>query len=281
MTFIVEDGSGIVNANAMVTVAFADEYFTSRGITEWTGLDALKEVAIVKATDYVEKRFRTRFMGQPEFITAQEAKSVITFTVQPLVGETITIDGNVFTFVAASASSFQITIGTRLGDTIDNAILIINESGIDYGADTNWGQTMLVTAGFSGEDGNSIAVSTIVTGATWSFATLNGGNDEARGQALSFPRAYLYTSAGVGVVGVPHDAKQAVCEYALRALTAVLMPDPTPDATGGVVTYKKEKVGPIEEETKYLAGANNLLQSYPAADRLLLQYTVSGGGTIR
>lgn len=58
MAFIVEDGSGISNANAYVAVAVADEYFSERGESSWSALSSLqKEVAIVKATDYVEQRW--------------------------------------------------------------------------------------------------------------------------------------------------------------------------------------------------------------------------------
>ena len=52
---IVEDGTGLANANAYVSVEFADEYFSARGNQTWVGLgSADKEAAIIKATDYLE-----------------------------------------------------------------------------------------------------------------------------------------------------------------------------------------------------------------------------------
>lgn len=38
MAFVVEDGSGIANANAYITVAYADEYFSDRGNADWAGM---------------------------------------------------------------------------------------------------------------------------------------------------------------------------------------------------------------------------------------------------
>lgn len=96
-------------------------------------------------------------------------------------------------------------------------------------------------------------------------------------QPLSFPRAGLYDRAGQPVEGIPDNLKRATAEYALRALSAALMPDPTVNATG-VVTGTREKVGPIETETSYSGFMQNgRLRAYPAADRLLAQYVAGGG----
>ena len=60
--FVVEDGTGIVDANAYCTVAFANEYFTDRGNTTWDdAFTDAKEIALIKATDYIELRFANRF----------------------------------------------------------------------------------------------------------------------------------------------------------------------------------------------------------------------------
>lgn len=63
--FIVEDGSGVTNANAYISLADAEEYHDDRGNTPWTGVvdDTLKEQAIVRASDYIDKRFGRRFRG--------------------------------------------------------------------------------------------------------------------------------------------------------------------------------------------------------------------------
>lgn len=63
MANIVEDGSGLINANAYIDVAFADGYFADRLDLSWVGTVAEKEAFILKATDYIELIFRTQFKG--------------------------------------------------------------------------------------------------------------------------------------------------------------------------------------------------------------------------
>lgn len=65
MAFTVEDGTGLAAANAYISAAFADTYFLDRGNATWAAVatSALKEEAIVRATDYLDKRFGIRFKG--------------------------------------------------------------------------------------------------------------------------------------------------------------------------------------------------------------------------
>jgi hypothetical protein len=151
MAFTVEDGTGLEDSNALIAVAFADTYFTDRGNTAWTGADAVKQAAIIRATDYLCNRF------------------------------------------------------TFLGDK--------------YSED----------------------------------------------QALEFPRVY----EDIEDPQMPVKMQQAVAEYAVRALSAVLAPDPETDDTGGRVISKREEVGPIKEETVYADSSISVLKPYPAADMLL------------
>lgn len=64
MAFVAEDGTGLSNANSYTSVAFADDYFTDRGNTVWSAATTgQKQAALVRATDWVEKRFGRRFRG--------------------------------------------------------------------------------------------------------------------------------------------------------------------------------------------------------------------------
>lgn len=175
MAFTVEDGSGVEGANAYIAVAIADEYHTDRANTGWTGDDAVKQAAIIRATDYIDKRFGDRFIGY------RESKS----------------------------------------------------------------------------------------------------------QGLQWPRLDATDRSGYSIDDVPKQLEQACAEYALRALSlAQLAPDPalsftTRDTTGvgstqsdtaqgGAILSKKEKTGPIEEETKYQATTNlSVIPEFPEADMLL------------
>ena len=119
-------------------------------------------------------------------------------------------------------------------------------------------------------------------------------------QALQWPRTDAEDDAGYLWSGIPTKLKQAVAEYALRALGVhELSPDPlspvpsqshlvgtTRDlSASGEISSKTEKIGPIEETTEYrdvqasvtAAGLNTKsslvsdynIPEYPAADMLL------------
>jgi hypothetical protein len=63
MAFVVETGAGLSNANSYASVSHADDYATTRGLTAWTGTQAQKEAALVRATDYMEATYRGAWLG--------------------------------------------------------------------------------------------------------------------------------------------------------------------------------------------------------------------------
>lgn len=63
MAFQVEDGTGLEDANAYVSVAFFNSFHGDRGRNVSSFSSTLKEQAIVRATDYLDKRFGRRFRG--------------------------------------------------------------------------------------------------------------------------------------------------------------------------------------------------------------------------
>lgn len=103
-------------------------------------------------------------------------------------------------------------------------------------------------------------------------------------QGLHFPAYGAWTRSGILLQDdiVPLTLKRATAEYARRARTGPLMPDPTVDATGyGVVTTKK-KVGPIEKEFRVMgSGGPMLVRSYPQADSLMVDLLNPGSGGTR
>lgn len=90
-----------------------------------------------------------------------------------------------------------------------------------------------------------------------------------RGQTTQWPRSSAYDADRDLINGIPVEVKQACCEYALRALTTRLNPDPARDATGALITMKKEVVGPIEETIQYQDSPTFRLPRYPTADMIL------------
>lgn len=59
---VVEDGTGLSNADSFVSVAYADTYFTTRGVTAWASFTN-KEALLIKATDYIEAVYSESWKG--------------------------------------------------------------------------------------------------------------------------------------------------------------------------------------------------------------------------
>jgi hypothetical protein len=64
MTLIVENGSGLADAESYISVADADTYFANRGYTLWdTMTEAEKEQALRRATDFTLQLYRLKWKG--------------------------------------------------------------------------------------------------------------------------------------------------------------------------------------------------------------------------
>jgi hypothetical protein len=64
MALIVENGTGLIDANSYITVAYADTYHSNRGNAAWATLTTtVKEQLLIKSTDYIEQVYRLRWLG--------------------------------------------------------------------------------------------------------------------------------------------------------------------------------------------------------------------------
>ncbi len=63
MSLIVEDGTGLANAESYVSVADCDTYHTANNNATWTGTTAVKEAALRAATRYLDGNYRSRWIG--------------------------------------------------------------------------------------------------------------------------------------------------------------------------------------------------------------------------
>lgn len=172
MAIVVEDGTGLTNAQSYTSVAEFKTYHDARGNDYSSYADAAIEYALVKATDYIDRRWGRAFKGYREFP--------------------------------------------------DNP------------------------------------------------------------QKLSFPRVYVYDWDGRVIEGIPTKLKEATSEYAWRALSGDLWPDPT-YSLGGILRRVREKVGPIETETEYSGDSPSAstLRAYPPADALLKELIHPLGYAVR
>ncbi len=63
MALVVEDGTGLANAESYASVAFATQYHSDRGNAAWAALanDTIREQLLRKATAYMEQEYRLRW----------------------------------------------------------------------------------------------------------------------------------------------------------------------------------------------------------------------------
>lgn len=294
MAFVVEDGTGIASANAYITVQQFKDYHADRGNT-LTGGSGDQQKAIVKATDYIDKRFGRRFKGTKCFTNLDIARSTLSASGQPADGETVTLGSVVYTFRNTSTVANDVTIGANVDRTLRNLALAVGNVGVtpsEYGPGTVanpdlvagliTGDRLLIAAKELGTAGNGFATTSTAPAITFNFPATTGGFDSGVGQPLEFPRHNLIDSDGQPVPGIPRKLVAAVSEYALRILSGTTLdPDPEFDPSGRVVKKSKEVVGPIETELEFEGGGMIQVRAYPAADALLVDYLTPAGGVIR
>lgn len=300
MTLTIETGAGVREANAYVSASYVTTYLTNRGReTDWSALTTTEqEAAIIAATDYIEKRFGSRFLGYREFsFDAIQATGSINFTGQPDPAETITIGTEVYVFVSSltAGNENEVLIGATASDTEDNLYDAItanaSTAGTTYTARTEANRHVTVE-----KDGLVLELTATADGASGNFTTLTddtappnitltsfSGGKDGGSQPLSWPRLGVYDRSGRQVLGVPVEIKEAVAEYADRARSALLAPDPNVDAQGGSIIRLREKVGPIETETEYSEGTHLgiTFKPYPAADALIFPFLLPAGRAVR
>lgn len=298
MAFIIETGAGVPNANAYASPTFVDAYLSDRNriADAWQAQSSTrKQQAIVVATSYIDSRWGPRFKGTRlrAIIDGRAATGTLTLTILPALNQTATIGLVVYRFVDVLAQMNDVLRGASINEAAANLAATVTSGGdgvtghvltvqnYEVTASAALG-VVTITAQAEGSSTNDIALATTVTGATATGAgKLTGGIDEGP-QALCFPRLGAFSYDGQTIVGIPFGLKAATAEYAERSLAGPLDPDITVDASGALVQRKREKVGPIEEETEYAMGAvPRIYRDYPRADQLLAEYLRSAGGVIR
>jgi hypothetical protein len=112
-------------------------------------------------------------------LTAAAATGEVVFAGLPAADDTVTIGTEVYTFVAAAADPFEVTIGADADETGDNLVAAIAADSTLVTA-SNAAGTVTLTAIAAGDQGNydlsEDAVNTTVSG-----AALTGGADVVQG----------------------------------------------------------------------------------------------------
>lgn len=113
------------------------------------------------------------------------------------------------------------------------------------------------------------------TQATCTFYAFRGVR-RLNNQALCFPRIGVSDPSGQAVFGIPTCVMQAVCEFAVRAVTSTtLFPDPTFDSNGRAIKRIKQQAGPLQQEIEY-AGPGDLVHEsrFPSIDAIMCAWLI-------
>lgn len=101
-------------------------------------------------------------------------------------------------------------------------------------------------------------------------------------QSMQWPRLNAYYPDGRIANGIPDEIKESCAEYALRALSSVLAPDPSIDPSGRPVLSDHSIVGPIESDKTFGGGGFSLtFKPYPIADQRLKDLAYGGTRVMR
>jgi len=174
-----------------------------------------------------------------------------------------------------SSSDLIVEDGTVVADANAYVTIAFVDSYHELRANVEW------TNATKAKKVAAIVQATDYTDSRWRFVGTRADED----QTLEWPRDDATDANGNDQEdNVPLVVKQTVAEYALRAITAPLMPDPTVDEENGkFIIYKREKVGPLEEETRFSEyRGRSTLRPYPTADRRLAMsgLVLTGGGRV-
>ncbi len=282
MTLVVEDGTGIYEANSYAGLSYAQAYLSRRNrATSWNAASIIaQEAALIAATDYIDKRFGAKFLGAKQFQTVEAAaRNFLKVILQPVAADTLTIGLATYTFVSVAGGPLDVLIGATIPDTITALVAAISTNA-DVSASVIGTNSVEVRRLLVGEQPTILTTSSATSRVSWDYGMLIGGSDSTE-QVLEWPRYDVYTRSGNAVIGIPDKLRQATVEYASRALASGLMPDPLTSETGQDITRKFEKVGPIEDETVYSAQVKEIFKKYPEADKLLTEFISGTGGVIR
>jgi len=129
-------------------------------------------------------------------VTALAASGSITFSSNPGVGATITLNATVWTFVSGAPVGNQTQLGANLSATLTSLVTNLNASADVQVSKCTYSisqGTLLIVDDTAGSVGNNFTLAATVTGASLSGTHLSGGRD-----AVASTQATLQTALSVG-----------------------------------------------------------------------------------
>lgn len=285
MALIVEDGTGLNNADAYVSVAYASAYHAALANDEWAA------ATLPRAT----------------FTARRQAVAL----------ETVTVGGVTLQFVDDAPAADEVRIGSTIAETLANVLAALvfdpSKEGTAYVNTTTF--TGEVSGSVSGNSltltatapGASIAVSGYLTSspntgpsslqvptsveasirkATQYIEATYGqrfyGVRKTDAQALSWPRTDAYNDDDVRIdeASVPRAVAEATCEVALTVVKGgLVLTDVQPDS-GASLTSESVSVGGLSVSQSF-ASPRDSHTRMPKVDALLRGVAAPAGTLVR
>lgn len=116
MTIIVEDGTGKIDSETLISVADADAYFASRGNTVWSTIatDEEKEHLLRKSSDYILGTYGPRWGGRRVF-----SQQALDWPRANVVANGFLVESNSVPLLVTNASA-ELALQAISGDLLPN-----------------------------------------------------------------------------------------------------------------------------------------------------------------
>lgn len=285
MALIVEDGTGLSNAESYASVSYATTYFASIGVSGWndtsfaTGTLWLRTIPTHLDTitvGSVTYRFTNQPFTQVNDISIAATLEATQSNLVNAINGTEWLSGG---YDARTAPNPYATIGTF--DSYGKAILTAAEAGES-------GNSVATTASFNDSGVNRFNKETLDGGTPDREAALRKatryldntyynrwqGEKKSQTQALCWPRSEVYDRDDLEISSttIPAAIMNVTCELAKIFLTEDLTAALSQDDTAGVDS-ESVTVGPISISQTFQGGRSQ--KSYPVVSMLVAPY-ISG-----
>lgn len=287
MTLVVEDGSGVVDANSYCDVAFADRYLGDRGRTDWLDDSVTgKEGFLIRATSYLDRRWGAQLSG-----IRQYSDHIVEFATNPspLPILPYASDGLLPTYATGFVTLLTADIGAGTTLTMGNITYTFTGS---EGDDVFTVARIVADWAHEQASRNVSVENTTGSGSLKIRALKVGPQDPALEISASPPDCFRFSNNGVLTEGggvpqplefprvgcvrqpryanrinhnavsqvppnrVPKEIMHATCEYARLLLEdGELAAQHDPGSISGIarnVSEQEVQVGPVRTKTRYI-----------------------------
>ena len=197
----VDLGFTIGGVNVNVTTTTHDVVVDQYGLTIINKTVTKRDIEVtVPLAETTIENLAATMPGSVLHSNATAATATITVSTNPVANDTLVVNGQLYTFVAAITGATQILLGATAAATAANIVSTLQSSNIAavvLASYSNVGAIVTVTYDIGGAVGNAFTIAkTVGTGLTFSTPTLIGGTD------ATAKRVDVNTGIGVNLLAI-------------------------------------------------------------------------------